>query len=60
MRSYRRYRPTLHSEDAVTALIDAMRAAGDDWDGEIVLNMKRSVTPKRRVMLATGKAQKCY
>ena len=51
-----------HSEDAVTALIDAMRWLEMDWDGEIVSQYESRERHAEVAceLLATGKAWKCY
>lgn len=51
-----------HNEEAVTALINAMKWLEMDWDGEIVsqYSMRERHAAVAREMLANGKAYYCY
>ncbi len=51
-----------HSEEAVTALIEAMRWLELDWDGEIISQFEQSARHAEvaQELLASGKAYKCY
>lgn len=51
-----------HSEEAVTALIEAMTWLELDWDGEIISQFEQSARHAEvaQELLAAGKAYKCY